>query len=192
MDIVLVVQIIFMDGIFNFVVCVLDEDEMLRWFHEKKEEDKWLVQNEFTEKFSFKISSPGTHQICGLNLFTRFCVTSEYSFYDAFHIEIRNNTSGLSMHCQAYLLPTRYKRGPVREIQSLMHGKLGVGDPTFDDGDDVSISVLPHDLAIQVKAIGVQWLHEEERKDDDILSKDDVINAHNSSDDDEDAAHVAK
>jgi hypothetical protein len=40
MDIVLVVQIIFMDGIFNFVVCVLDEDEMLRWFHEKKEEDK--------------------------------------------------------------------------------------------------------------------------------------------------------
>uniref|UniRef100_A0A2K1YE84 Uncharacterized protein n=1 Tax=Populus trichocarpa TaxID=3694 RepID=A0A2K1YE84_POPTR len=96
------------------------------------------------------------------------------------------------MHCQAYLVPIRYKRG-VREIQSLMHGKLGVGDPTFDDGDDVSISVLPHDLAIQVKAIGVRWLHEEEGKDDDFIqSKDEVINAHNSSDDDDDAAHVAK
>ncbi|KAI5572609.1 hypothetical protein BDE02_10G023800 [Populus trichocarpa] len=186
-------KIIFMDGIFNFVICVLDEDEMLRWFHEEKEEDKWLIQNEFTDNFSFKISSPGTHRICGFNLFTRFSVTPEYRYYDPFHIEIINNTCSRSMHCQAYLLPIRYKRA-VREFQSLMHGKLGVGDPTFDDGDDVSISVLPHDLDIQVKAIGVQWLHEEEGEDDDdIQSKDEVINAHNSSDDDDDdAAHVAK
>ena len=52
----------------------------------------------------------------------------------------------------------------------------------------------PHDPAIQVRTIGVQWLHEEEGKDDDFIqSKDEVINAHNSSDDDDgDAAHVAK
>ncbi|XP_034896455.2 disease resistance protein Roq1-like, partial [Populus alba] len=193
-NIVLVVQIIFMDGIINFVEYVFDEDEMLSRFHEEEEEDKWLIENEFVDNFSFKISSPPpAHRICGFNLFTRFCVTSEYSLYDPFHIEIRNNTNGLSMHCQAYLVAIRYKRG-VREIQSLMQGKLGVGDPTFDDGDDVSISVLPHDLAIQVKAIGVQWLHEEKGKDDDIQSKDEVINAHNSrdDDDDDDAAHVAK
>jgi hypothetical protein len=70
-----------------------------------------------------------------------------------------------------------YKRG-VREFQSLMHMKLGVDDPTFDNGDDVSISVLP-------------WLYKEEGKDDDIQSKDEVINAHYSSDDDDDA-HIAK
>jgi hypothetical protein len=46
--------------------------------------------------------------------------------------------------------------------------------------------------AIQIRTVGVQWLHEEEGKDDDIQSKDEVINAHNSSDDDDDAAHVAK
>jgi hypothetical protein len=84
-----------------------------------------------------------------------------------------------------------YKPG-VREFQLLSHRNLGVDDPTFDNGDDVSISVLPLGPAIQVKAIGVQWLHEEEGKDDDIQSKDEVINAHNSSDDDDDAAHVAK
>ena len=47
----------------------------------------------------------------------------------------------------------------------------------------------PHDPAIQVRTIGVQWLHEEEGKDDDFIqSKDEVINTHNSSDD----AHAAK
>jgi hypothetical protein len=118
-------------------------------------------------------------------------VTSEYNFYDAFHIEIRNNTSGLSMHCQAYLLPIRSQG--VREFQSLSHRKLGVGDPTFDNGDDVSISVRRKDPAIQIRTIGVQWLHEEEGKDDDFIqSKDEVITAHNISDDDDDAAHVPK
>jgi hypothetical protein len=57
----------------------------------------------------------------------------------------------------------------------------------------VSISVLPHDPDIQIRTIGVQWLHEEEGNDDDIQSKDEFINAHNSSDDaDDDDAHVAK
>jgi hypothetical protein len=61
--------------------------------------------------------------------------------------------------------------------------KLRFGGPPFDNGDDVSISVLPHDPDIQVRTIGVQWLPEEEGKDDDFIqSKDEVINAHNSSD----------
>jgi hypothetical protein len=109
-----------------------------------------------------------------------------------FYIEIRNNTSGRSMLFETSTCPMRYERG-VGEIQTLSHRKLGGDDPTFDNGDDVSISVLPLGPAFQVKAIGVQWLHEEEGNDDDIQSKDEVINAHNSSDDDDDdAAHVAK
>ena len=116
---------------------------------------------------------------------------SGYGRCDPFYIEIRNNTSGRSMLCQTYTFPASYKRG-VREFQSLWHMKLQFGGPTFDNGDDVSISVLPHDPDIQIRTIGVQWLHEEEGKDDDFIqSKDEVINAHNSSDDD-DAAHVAK
>ena len=76
------------------------------------------------------------------------------------------------MHCQAFVYHMSYARD-VREIQSLLHTKLGGNDPTFDNGDDVSISVRPHGPAIQIKAIGVQWLHEEEGNDDDIQSKDD-------------------
>jgi hypothetical protein len=81
----------------------------------------------------------------------------------------------------------------VRAIQSLSHWKLGSDDPTFDSGDDVTISMVVTS-ASQIRTVGVQWLHEEEGKDDDIQSKDEVINAHNSSDDDDDddAAHVAK
>jgi hypothetical protein len=179
-----VVQITFDCGSFNIVVSVFDEK--LRGFYEEEEEDKWLIQNEFVDNFSFKISSPGTHRICGFNLFTWFCVTSEYNIYDDVFLEIRNNTGGRSMLCEASVFLVSYKPGD-REFQSLSHRKLGVDDPTFDDGDDVSISVLPHDPAIQIRTIGVQWLHEEEGDDDDIQSKDEVINAHNSSDDDEDA-----
>jgi len=173
-----------MDGIFNVVVYVFDEDEMLRGFCGEGEEDKWLIQNEFVDNFSFKISSPPpAHRICGFNLFTRSCLTSGYSHNDPFYMEIRNNTSGRSLRRQASIFAWGYARG-VREYQSLCHCKLRVGDPTFDNGDDVSISVRPHGPAIQIKAIGVEWLHEEEGKDE-------VINAHNSSDDDDDA-HVAK
>ncbi|XP_061982791.1 disease resistance protein RPV1-like [Populus nigra] len=185
-------QITFIDGIFNVAVFVFDEDEMLRGFYEEEEEDKWVIQNEFVDNFSFKISSPPpAHRICGFTLFTRFCMTSEYTLLDPFYIIIRNNTSGRYLRCQAYLLPVSYKRG-VREFQSFMHRKLGGDDPTFDNGDEVSISVRRKKPAIQIRTIGVQWLHEEEGKDDFIQSKDEVINAHNSSDDDDDAAHVAK
>jgi hypothetical protein len=85
-----------MDGIFNVVVFVFDEDEMLRRFDEEEEEDKWLIENEFVENFSFKISSsPLAHRICGFNLFLS-CVTSAYRGFSYVYIEIRNNTSGLS------------------------------------------------------------------------------------------------
>ncbi|KAJ6885463.1 TMV resistance protein N-like [Populus alba x Populus x berolinensis] len=172
-------QISFIDGTFNVAVYVFDEDEMLRGFHV---EDKWLIQNEFVDNFSFKISSsPPAHRICGFNLFIS-CVTSAYRGFSNVHIEIRNNTSGRSLLCQSFV--KQYACGD-REIQSLLHTKLGGNDPTFDNGDDVSISVRPRGPAIQIRTVGVQWLHEEEGKDE-------VINAHNSSDDDDDAAHVAK
>ncbi|KAL9346930.1 hypothetical protein Peur_061783 [Populus x canadensis] len=158
--------ILFAHGSFNVVVYVFDEEEKLRWFHE----DKWLIQNEFVDNFSFKISSsPPAHRICGFNLFIS-CVTSAYRGFSYVDIEIRNNTSGRSLRRLASVFSVGYARG-VREIQSLSHMKLGVGDPTFDNGDDVSISMRPHDPAIQVKAIGVQWLHEEEGKDEVINAK---------------------
>ena len=180
-----------MDGIFNVVVSVFDEDEMVRGFYEEEEEDKWLFQNEFVDNFSFKMSSPPAHRICGFNLFTRFSVMSEYSCSEKLGIEIRNNTSGQSLRRQALVLDMRFQ-DEVREIQSLSHWKLGGDDPTFDNGDDVTISMVVVTSAIQIRTVGVQWLHEEEGKNDDIQSKDEVINAHNSSDDDDDAAHVAK
>ncbi|XP_011012496.1 PREDICTED: TMV resistance protein N-like isoform X2 [Populus euphratica] len=156
---------------FSLVAYAFDEDEMLRGFHEEQEEDKWLIQNEFVGNFSFKMSSPPpAHQICGFNLFIS-CATSAYRGFSNVYIEIRNNTSGRSLLCRAFVFPMRYARG-VREIQSLLHTKLGVGDPTFENGDDMSVSVRPHSPAIQIKAIGVQWLHEEEGNDDDIQSKD--------------------
>ena len=167
-DIVLVVQIIFMDDIWNVVVPVFGEDEELRGFHEQEEEDKWLIQNEFVENFSFKISSsPPAHRICGSNLFIS-CVTSAYRGFNYVYIEIRNNTSGLSMLRRAFVSSKIYKR----EIQSLLHMKLGGNDPSFDNGDDVSISVRPQGPAIQIRTVGVQWLHEEEGND--IQSKEEV------------------
>nr|XP_034896463.1 disease resistance protein RPV1-like [Populus alba] len=129
---------LFDHGSFNVVACVFDEEEKSRWFHEEGEEDKWLIQNEFVDNFSFKISSPPpTHRICGFNLFI-----------------------------SSFVIPMIFKHG-VREFQSLMHRKLEVGDPTFDNGDDVSISVLRHHPIIQIRRIGVQWLHEEEGNKED-------------------------
>ena len=164
----------------SLVAYVFDEDEMLRWFHEE-EEDRWLIQNEFVGHFSFKISSPPpAHRICGFNLFVRFCVTSDFFFFDEVGLEIRNNTSGQSMLCPTATFVMSYKRR-VREFQALMHRKLGVDDPPFDNGDDVSISVIPHGPALQVRTFGVRWLHEEEGDEDDIQSEGEVINTHNSS-----------
>ena len=108
------VQITFIGGNFNVAVHLFDEDEELRGFHE----DKWLIQNEFEDKFSFKISSPpSAHRICGFNLFTGLGVTSAYRGFSNVYIEIRNNTSGRSLLCKAFVFFMRYERG-VREIQS--------------------------------------------------------------------------
>ena len=41
------------------------KNEMLGFY-----EEEGLIQKEFEEHLSFKISSPGTHRICGFNLFT--------------------------------------------------------------------------------------------------------------------------
>jgi hypothetical protein len=84
-----------MDGKFNVVASVFDEEEKSRWFHEEEEEDKWLIQNEFVDNFSFKISLPPAHRICGFILFIS-CVTSAYRGYSYVYVEIRNNTSGRS------------------------------------------------------------------------------------------------
>ncbi|XP_073268655.1 disease resistance protein RPV1-like [Populus alba] len=163
-------QIIFMDGIFSLVVSVFDEEKS-RWFDEEEEEDKWLIQNEFVDNFSFKISSsPPARWIYGFNLFIS-CVTSAYRGFSSAYIEIRNNTSGLSMLRRASFCSTMYRRD-AREIQSLLHTKLGGNDPSFDNGDDVSISVRPHGPAIHLRTVGVQWLHEEEGND--IQSKEEV------------------
>lgn len=129
---------------------------------EEEEEDKWLIQNEFVDNFSFKISLPPAPRICGFNLFARYSVTSGYRPLSYVDLEIRNNTSGRSLRRRAFFLESSSP-----EYQSLFHSKLRVNDPTFDNGDDVSISVLPLDAAVQIKTIGVQWLYEEEGKDDD-------------------------
>jgi len=172
-----------MDGIFNVFVYAFEDEMFSNLFSPNI--CKWLIQNEFEDNFSFKISSPPpAHRICGFNLFTGLGVTSAYRGFSNVYIEIRNNTSGQSLLCQFFVFLMRYARG-VREVQSLLHTKLRGNDPTFDNGDDVSISVRPRGPAIQIRTVGVQWLHEEEGKDE-------VINAHNSSDDDDDAAHVAE
>jgi hypothetical protein len=72
-DFVLVVQLALYSRTFRVVVYVF-EDEMLRWFHE----DKWLIQNEFVDNFSFNISSPPpAHRICGYDPFRSLCLPYE-------------------------------------------------------------------------------------------------------------------
>uniref|UniRef100_A0A6N2NBG2 TIR domain-containing protein n=1 Tax=Salix viminalis TaxID=40686 RepID=A0A6N2NBG2_SALVM len=83
--------------------------------------------------------------------------------------------------------------------------EIRVDDPTFDNGDDVSISVLPLDPTIQIMMVGILWLHEEEGNGDgdkiqpnnkvvasqcSSSSNREVIATHNSTDDDGDA-HLA-
>jgi hypothetical protein len=163
-----VLQQSFRSGRFSLVA--YDEEEKLRGFCAEGEEDKWLIQNEFVVNFHSK--------------YPHLLLRTGYEF-DPFYIIIRNNICGRSFYFPVYVFPVF----PV--LQSLSHCKLPVDGPTFYNGDDVSISVLPLDPASQTRTIGVQWLHEEEgNDDDDIQSKDEFISAHNSSDDDD--AHVAK
>ncbi|KAJ6728836.1 TMV RESISTANCE PROTEIN N-LIKE [Salix koriyanagi] len=193
-------QVTVVKGVFNVVVS--DEDGMCKFYEE--EEEEWIIQKEFVGHLSFQIASPAAHRICAFNLFTRFCTTPETLLCGSVYLEIRNNTSGRSLFCPASFFPSGYKHGNA-VIQSLSHWKLGVDDPTFDNGDDVSISVLPLDPTIQIMMVGILWLHEEEGNGDGdkIQSKNkvvasqcssssnrEVIATHNSSDDDGDA-HLA-
>jgi hypothetical protein len=83
---------------------------------------------------------------------------SEYGRYDYVYLEIRNNTSGRYLFCPAFVFPTDYDNG-IAEFQSLSQCKIGVDDPTFDNGDDVSISVLPLDPYFQIRTIGICLLN---------------------------------
>ncbi|KAG5234673.1 TMV resistance protein [Salix suchowensis] len=193
-------QVTVVKGVFNVVVS--DEDGMCKFYEE--EEEEWIIQKEFVGHLSFQIASPAAHRICAFNLFTRFSTTPETLLCGSVYLEIRNNTSGRSLFCPTFFFPSGYKHGNA-VIQSLSHWKLGVDDPTFDNGDDVSISVLPLDPTIQIMMVGILWLHEEEGNGDgdkiqpnkkvvasqcSSSSNREVIATHNSSDDDGDA-HLA-
>ncbi|KAJ6728835.1 hypothetical protein OIU74_006839 [Salix koriyanagi] len=138
-------QVTVLKGVFN--VAVSDEDGMVKFYEE--EEEEWIIQKEFVGHLSFQIASPAAHRICAFNLFIRFRTTRETRLRGSVNIEIRNNTSGRSLFCPASFFPSGYRHGNG-VIQSLSHWKLGVEDPTFDNGDDVSISVLSLDPTIQL------------------------------------------
>ncbi|KAJ6728831.1 TMV RESISTANCE PROTEIN N-LIKE [Salix koriyanagi] len=190
-------QVTVVKGVFN--VIVPDGDGMFKFYEE--EEEEWIIQKEFVGHLSFKIASPAAHRICAFNLFTRFRTTPESTLLcGSVYLEIRNNTSGRSLFCPASFYPSGYKHGNV-VTQSLSHWKLGGDDPAFDNGDDVSISVLPLDPTTQIMMVGILWLHEEEGNGDDekiqpnnkvvasqcsSSSNREVIATHNSSDDDDD------
>ncbi|KAJ6725229.1 TOLL/INTERLEUKIN-1 RECEPTOR (TIR) DOMAIN-CONTAINING PROTEIN-RELATED [Salix viminalis] len=188
-------QVTVVKGVFNVVVS--DEDGMCKFYEE--EEEEWIIQKEFVGHLSFQIASPAAHRICAFNLFTRFCTPPETLLCGSVYLEIRNNTSGRSLFCPASFFPSGYKHGNA-VFQSLSHWKLGGDDPTFDNGDDVSISVLPLDPTIQIMTVGILLLHEEEGNgvDDKIQSFNKVVTSqcssssnregiatHNNSDDDD-------
>ncbi|KAJ6377523.1 hypothetical protein OIU76_026485 [Salix suchowensis] len=194
-------QVTVVKGVFNVVVS--DEEGMVKFYEE--EEEEWIIQKEFVGHFSFQIASPAAHRICAFNLFTRFRITPETLLYGSVYLEIRNNTSGRSLFCPACFFRSGYKHGNA-VIQSLSHWKLGGDDPAFDNGDDVSISVLPLDPSIQIMMVGILWLYEEEGNGDDekiqpnnegvasqcsSSSNREVIATHNSSDDDDDDVNLA-
>ncbi|KAJ6333794.1 hypothetical protein OIU77_009639, partial [Salix suchowensis] len=196
-------QVTVVKGVFNVVVS--DENGMCKFYEE--EEEEWIIQKEFVGHLSFQIASPAAQRICAFNLFTRFCTTPETLLCGSVYLEIRNNTSGRSLFCPASIFLSGYKHGNA-VFQSLSHWKLGGDDPTFDNGDDVSISMLPHDPTIQVMMVGILWLHEEEGKGngdgDKIQSNNKVVTSqcssssnrevsatHNSIDADDDV-HLAK
>ncbi|KAJ6416317.1 hypothetical protein OIU84_002214 [Salix udensis] len=188
-------------GLFNVILS--DEDGMCKFYEEKEEE--WIIQKEFVGCLSFQIASPAAHRICAFNLFTRFCTTPE-TILSWFRLSTnRNNTSGRSPVPSRLFLSEWLQAwewcNPVAEPL----WKLGGDDPAFDNGDDVSISVLPLDPTIQIMMVGILWLHEEDGngEDDKIHSNNkavtshcssssnkEVITTHNSSDADDDV-HLA-
>jgi hypothetical protein len=83
-------QMQFKDSIFN--VLLDDEDKKLSGFYEEEKEDLWLIQTEFVDNFSFKISSPPpARRICGFDLFIKF------KLFKIYELTIKNETRGRSV-----------------------------------------------------------------------------------------------
>ena len=106
------------------VVLEYDENEMLGF-----DEEEGLIQKEFEEHLSFKISSPATHRICGFNLFTWFSATPVSNPYLHVYLEIRNNTKGrvwvfypsifpMGFTCLAYHTPSNEYWSNLMEYES--------------------------------------------------------------------------
>uniref|UniRef100_A0A2K1R7W1 TMV resistance protein N n=1 Tax=Populus trichocarpa TaxID=3694 RepID=A0A2K1R7W1_POPTR len=141
-----------------------DENEMLAFY-----EEEGLIQKEFEEHLSFKISSPATHRICGFNLFTWFSATPVSNPYLHVYLEIGNNTK--CRFCVFYpsIFPIEFS-AERSELLWLSYWKFGSNDPVFDTGDEFSVSVFTDDPVVQMKRVGVRMLHEEEGTDDDSSS----------------------
>jgi hypothetical protein len=126
-------------------------------------------KKEFEEHLSFKISSPGTHRICGFNLFTWFSATPLSNPYLHVYLEIRNNTKGRVWVFYPSIFPIEFS-AEKSELLWLSYWKFGSNDPAFDNGDEFSVSVFTDDPVVQIKRVGVRMLHEEEGTDDDRSS----------------------
>lgn len=161
-----------------FHVLIYNEgNEMLRFCEEGEE---WLIQNEYGEHLSFKVSTPAAHRICGFNIFTWFTSTSELNIVtDPFSLVIKNNTKGRSVvfDCFGFLLDLWVEKGWLW----ISHCKCGVDDLGFDDGDEFSVSVLMDDPRVQIKRIGVRILHGEEGSRNDYNNIQSNNEAHSSS-----------
>ncbi|XP_061984185.1 uncharacterized protein LOC133703585 [Populus nigra] len=163
---------------FSFVL-EYDENEMLEFY-----EEEGLIQKEFEEHLSFKISSPATHRICGFNLFTWFSATLVPNPYLHVYLEIRNNTKGRVWVFYPSIFPIEFS-AEKSELLWLRYWKIGSNDPVFDTGDEFSVSVFTDDPVVQIKRVGVRMLHEEEGTDDDSSSSntsDDIFRNYYCSD----------
>jgi hypothetical protein len=132
-------------------------------------DEEGLIQKEFEEHLSFKISSPGTHRICGFNLFTWFSATPVSNPYLHVYLEIRNNTKGRVWVFYPSIFPIEFS-AEKSELLRLSYWKFGSNDPAFDNGDEFSVAVFTDDPVVQIKRVGVRMLHEEEGTDDDRSS----------------------
>jgi len=172
----LIEQIELQGNRFN-VVLEYDENEMLEFY-----EEEGLIQKEFEEHLSFKISLPATHRICGFNLFTWFSATLVSNPYLHVYLEIWNNTKGRVWVFYPSIFRIEFS-AEKSELLWLSYWKFGSNDPVFDTDDEFSVSVFADDPVVQIKRVGVRMLHEEEGTDDDSSSS-------NTSDDVHVAAHI--
>ncbi|KAJ6871838.1 disease resistance protein RPP2B-like [Populus alba x Populus x berolinensis] len=177
-----------------FSVLLNNKGNVILRFYEEKE-DEWIIQDEFVECMSFKISSPAGHRICGVKLFTCFTAMTLSNLFRDVYFEIRNNTKGRGRVFYPSDFPI-FLTDEKFELFWLNHWIFGGYDLEFDNGDEFSVSVFTNNPCVQIKRVGVRMLHEEEGIDDNIQSNNEVISSSNSevitthsSGDDE---HVAK